>query len=982
MLQPQKQQSHTGNQAKAPAAAHSASGPAKQPPSMLASAATQQASAHGASGAKILHAPKPTPAGTTKNSATHPSSSAHVGQASTAKQAFRAADAPAVTHRKAAEEGHRASAGPAAQQKALSGSVGRKPGTPAAGQGSAIAGSTMVAAMSAGARKGQLAPLAKGASVSQKPAVRPAAVNRSFPSGHVQPAGSATETAARPTPSVAVPPEAIAAATSFLNDLGNSSSSPSEARGVVPSGPRRPAAGQPGSKTGPALQTQPGQSLPKLPPAPPSPEMRLESLMQELSNMAHRLPNAAPAQPQPKPAAPTAAASRASGSLQQPDSRSASHANVVPLRVSAPPWQPQQSGGATAARSAPAKHGRVPSDAEMRAAEKLRKEIVELQRDIDLKVREAKKKAQAGKAVPQGQKRPDQAPQAAAGSMPPAVAKAKAQVPKASEQPSKGPSLAPDPPSKQTLQLPAAVPGPLAAHGEKSAAAQGDKATGLTATPASAGLSTSKRVTQAAAPVPSPLAASQKQSTVPTGDRVAEHMSKPASGPSTGEARVAPAKANAPAAPKQGSSAAEGGNLPHEQSVGSSVSKGAIGEGTQLSSSSRPAALGSAPPSQAANATSVPQIQRSQPSAAPDAKHPAAKQSATASTPVKPPQKPSMSASLSQKQTDTSGTKPPTTHAQEGPAGSLQQSQRATSVPTSQHGPAQPIVTPASAGKEAVQLAISKDQATAQHGAAAGAANRAAPSQAQPVMSDVLPADDKPKERSARPTAASQSTQPDTHSTVEKAQAGAASAIAMPTTDGSVQAGRPAAPVAKQREHAPSPMLEGSSGKEAPLRLDSAAAPGSQAHKDTPKPARTERLGSLPATGHLEAVPLPVQALEDNTRASSPSSSGTPAYTMLTQTPLGTGSAWPAAAPDKADSQPAPILSQRRESFQLRATTDRLSRPNSARTAPTASHRSVPGPVMAAQRAGAASQTPQASALQGRTPPSSGQRAARGRVMT
>ena len=500
MMQPQKQQSHAGHQAKAPAAAPKVSGPAKQPPIMPASTAMQQASAHGASGAKLPHAPEATPAGTTKSSVTQPGSSARVGQASTAKQASGAAVLPAVTHRRTTEDGNRASAGPAAQQKTLPVSSGGKPGTPAAGKGSASARSTVAAATSAAVSKGQPAPLAKGASVSQKPAVRPAAASRAFPSGRVQPAVSATATAAQPSTSVTVPAEAVAAATSFLNDLGNASSSPSEARGLAPSGPVTPAAGQPGSISGPALQTQPGQSLPKLPPAPPSPEMRLESLMQELSNMAHRLPNAAAAQPQQKPAAPAAAAPRAAASLRRPASRSVSPANVMPLRVSAPPWQPQQSGGATAARSAPAKHGRMSSDAEVRAAEKLRKEIAELQREIDLKVREAKKKGQAGKAVPQGQKRPDQAPQAAAGSIPRAVAKAKAEVPKASEQPSKGPSPAPNPASKQTPQPSAPVPGPLAAQGEQSAAAPVNQAAESASQPASARPSTGKQTAQAAAP--------------------------------------------------------------------------------------------------------------------------------------------------------------------------------------------------------------------------------------------------------------------------------------------------------------------------------------------------------------------------------------------------------------------------------------------------------------------------------------------------
>lgn len=998
MLQPQKQQRHAGHQARAPAAAPKASGLAKQPPSMPASTAMPQASAPSGARASVLQSPKPTPASASRSSATLTNSSARTLQASVAKQASGAAGAPAGLPREPTDKGHRASAGAASQLGTPSASVGAKQGMTAGGKASASAGSAVAAATPVAASKGQPASLAKGGSVSQKPSAPPAAAGQAVQGGHAAPPVRAAASAALPTTSVPVPAEAIAAATSFLNDLGNARSSPSEAPRKAPSGSGRPAAGQLGSMSRSAQQTQPALSLPKLPAHPPSPEMRLESLMQELSNMAHRLPDAAPAEPRQKPAGPSLAAPRAAApsasSLQQAVSRTAGPASGMPYRASAPPRQPQQAGRATAGRSIPARQGTL-SDADVTAAtEKLRKQIAELNRVIDVRVREAKRKGTAGKAVPPGPKQPAQASQAAPGSAAPTIAKAKAEVPQPTEQPSKGPSAAPNLASKQPPLSSAPVPGPLVAQGEQDAPAQSSKAAEHTSKLALAGHSTGKQTPQAAAPARSPSAADLKQSTVAEGHRAAERASNPASGASAGEAMTSPARAAAVAPQKQHGSTSDRAKLAPKQPPASCVSNRAKAGGTQPPSS-RPSAPGSVPPGQPANPASGPQVQSSQPSAAPVAEHPAAEQVVKEPQQIKRPQMPGMLPPLKQADTSSAGVprmhasaQPPTAHDQGGPAAASQPSVKASAVPTSHHGPAQPSVTPALAGKESVQLAVQKDGgvrlAMSQPSASAGAATRAAPSQAQPVMPDVTPASDKPQERAARPTAGAQPIQPDTHT--KAAKAAARSAEATPPAGGSVRHGtherpaRSAEPVAKQREQASSTALEDLSGREAPDRVDSAAAP-LRAGKGNYEPVSPEMQGSLPAMGHLPATPLPVLALEDNRRATSPSSSGTPAYTMLTQTPLGTGSAWPAAAQDKAGSQPAPALTQQRKTVHLTPTLDSWNEPTNARAAAGAGEGSLLGSVKAGQPAKAAGQTSRASSPYGRTP-DSGHRAARGRIMT
>lgn len=958
MLQPQKEQGHAGHQTKAPAPVPKASGLTKQPLSMPASAAMQQGSARNVSAAKVLQAYKAAPAGTTKSHATQVNSSIHERPAGVAKQAPEAASAPAVTCHEAAQKSNRASTGAAVHTAPHPAAEDAKLATAAATKGNALASSTVVAATPVASSKGQVASSAEGSSASQKPIARPAAASRLVPPGSGAPSVSAAASALLPTTSTPVPAEAVAAATSFLNNLGNADSSPSGGSWNAPLFPRanpwhatlpllphmraevcslgslgstKPATEQPGITSQAALQARPGQSRPKLPAQPPSPEMRLESLMQELSDMGHRLPNAAPAKPQQRSAAPSAAASRAAASSasssQQQVSRSASPAGGAPLRGSAPPRQPQQSVSGVAVRSSAAIQGRAFPDADVAAADKLRTEIAELQRVIDLKVREAKRKGAAARFNSQGQRRPDQASHAAPGSTQPVVTKAKTVVFK---------------PSEQTLRVASHVASLIG-----------------------------RQITQASAAVSSLSASQQEQKAVAEHNKGAEHVSKPASAnPTAGKAIGAPLEADAGALQKHHNSLFDGAALAPKQPPASPASKGAKAEGTQLPGSSSPSAPTSVPLSRAAPTVSVPQVQTTQPSAAPEVKQPPLKHSAQGPQPVRSQQVPSKSAALSSHQVGTSIAKPAETHAsasppaarvQAAPMAPPQQSVKLTAVPVSApvSTPAQPIATPASARKATVEPAAHSDRvlprSMSQPDDSAAAAKSAAPSQLQPAMPDVASVGEKPEDKAGKPADASQSAQPDTHTRVETAGAGAGamSAEARITSHGSVQKGIP-------ERRKPSPQL--------------ATERGEHASSATADKASPEKQGSLSAAGHLPAFPLPVLAREDYNSASTPPSDGTPAYTMLTQTPLGTGSAWSAAAQDKVSSWPASIESQPRKSSHLPTAPDQQSVPTIARD-----DRS--GPAIAGHRAGAAGQTPQASAQVGRTPPSR-QGAARGRVMT
>ena len=74
------------------------------------------------------------------------------------------------------------------------------------------------------------------------------------------------------------------------------------------------------------------------------------------------------------------------------------------------------------------------------------------------------------------------------------------------------------------------------------------------------------------------------------------------------------------------------------------------------------------------------------------------------------------------------------------------------------------------------------------------------------------------------------------------------------------------------------------------------------------EPGMTAKQGRTP--GAIPGVPLPVLATNGGKAVGSPTGSGaTPAYTMLTLTPLGTGSAWP-VMPQKPDKPAAPASGQ------------------------------------------------------------------------
>lgn len=76
------------------------------------------------------------------------------------------------------------------------------------------------------------------------------------------------------------------------------------------------------------------------------------------------------------------------------------------------------------------------------------------------------------------------------------------------------------------------------------------------------------------------------------------------------------------------------------------------------------------------------------------------------------------------------------------------------------------------------------------------------------------------------------------------------------------------------------------------------------------EPGMTAKQGRMPGTAAIPGVPLPVLAMNIGKAVGSPTGSGaTPAYTMLTLTPLGTGSAWP-VTPQKPDKPAAPASGQ------------------------------------------------------------------------
>ena len=89
-------------------------------------------------------------------------------------------------------------------------------------------------------------------------------------------------------------------------------------------------------------------------------------------------------------------------------------------------------------------------------------------------------------------------------------------------------------------------------------------------------------------------------------------------------------------------------------------------------------------------------------------------------------------------------------------------------------------------------------------------------------------------------------------------------------------------------------------------------APRRQENRAVPMPGEpvvTAKQGRMP--GAIPGVPLPVLATDGGKGpVGSPTGSGaTPAYTMLTLTPLGTGSAWP-VTPQKPDKPAAPASGQ------------------------------------------------------------------------
>lgn len=664
-------------------------------------------------------------------------------------------------------------------------------------------------------------------------------------------------------------------------------------------GSSQPAAEQLGSKYRPVLPKQLH---------PPSPELRLESLMQELSGMGHKLANAAPAHPQPSlaPAAtgqPQAAhtasrpAATSAVSLQQPPSRSASPANDLIPRGSAPVRPPQPSISAealrNAAKTAIAKQVKPITrlDTEEAAAEKLRKQIAELQRTIELKELEGRRKAAAARTASQRHKLPESAPEAAPATVQPSsapAAKATREARGLAEQPLKPPSAVTASSNHITSAPAASAPGPTRHPVQQSAPAEGQHV----AQQGSRSVITASRNGQASSvPASPPAVAPQKH----------QSSAAVALGFCSGHSHALSAR-KAPGG--EGIPATQGTNLP------------ALGS---ASSNSAPIAVPEVRSSQPLAAQKVDQAAGSQPDRAPQQ---ASEAQQVAITSV--PQSLASAQLISAKPASVKAAAQPPQEGHKGPSeqplvvslpaspaatpasGAGETVQRAvhkdrvapTLVPVSSAVPS--AVMPSSAARAGAHLAAQEDMTTPakepQPDAAPASLNGAVPSRVEPA---VTPVSDESPEQAAAATPAWQPAQAKGGGGAEGRKAAPARATPAVSAFGSLHFGTPE----------PSPQ---SGTKQAvldkPLRREAqpAATATLQAGEDALKPAPTAKQGSALGTGQLPALASPVLAIKDSSAASQSPSSDTPSYIMLTQTPLGAGSAWAPAAHKKLNSPPAP----------------------------------------------------------------------------
>ena len=970
-------QSSAGQPAKMPAAAPSKPEAGKQP----ASSAAQQ------SRPAAYLAPKQTqgrtqappaqnaaPAKPAQNAGGQASSAAGLAKANAARQAAQPASRAAAAHHEAARHGAArkapaAPAAPAAPRNPLASAGARGPVAGRGRGGSVLASSrpasTGAAAGTAPARPpAPTASLAKSAAVASQtpptgaaaraassgaskaaggqkqplaPASAPAgdaqavaqAGSKSLLPGSSAPPASASAPASQPPVSA----EAVAQAQSFLDGLGSlGSPGPGFSWGFP--GANAPHGGlpfPPGMTFGGRLLSsgQMGSSGEKPRPAAPqasrasivSPEMRLESLMQELSDMKHKLPAGASAKPQQGPAARGKIASRSgtpSGTAQQrPTSRSASPGGGMPAKGAQASKPHQAAGKSASAGSAGAKQTAAAMNGQQKAAMELQRQIAELQREIELKQLVKQKKA-AAKGTAEARIPSDQAsksPPFAAGSKQPgstsaarsgAAPKAAAETRVASDRALKAAPAAAS--SKQPSSTPAA-PGAAAPQKQQSM------------TPS---VGTSAPAQSAAAPAGKAAAPSQKQP-VDAAKRAASDTAPAPVKPPVPAARELQVQSSPPTA---------------RPSTEGTAEKQPTGNATQQAANSAEAGKRPEPQSSAGSRTAQPTSTAALPkphvATAPLEAAKPAKEFHTASASAAPAAQSSVAL---------------------GPAAKKHMPSVKPSAPSQQR---QPASTPAE--------------------------NSAAPGGPQPGRPEAKKSRDKPQASQVQSQGSEEPIQ-----VKSVARIGASGAVAAPVKAApSVGASSNAEP-GKLQSPEPSAAMESPPAPKA-VQGQTLAAPASdpKSSKAPATPASTAGPGSAAAAGHIPALPLPVLTSDDSKAASMHSSGGTPHYTMLTRTPLGTGSAWPVIAAQSSTSGSSCHSSPSRRASQPTSMPDSLSVPTSSKTRALGNDGSVPGPQRAGQRASPTGQLQPLrvsplgvkSPLPGAKSSSSAQRPARGRVVT
>lgn len=738
-----------------------------------------------------------------------------------------------------------------------------------------------------------------------------------MPPGISAPAISAAPPALQPVASAPVSAEAVAMASSFLDNLAGASASPSGGswsaplflgaapiRGGLPFPPGMAALlGLPGSSgplpaAGQPLSAHLRQSKEATMRA--SPDVSLETLLQRLSDMEGNLPASASGRPQQKASAQGAAApkpaSLSASMLRQPVSRSASPVSGLPLKKGgpAPLRQGQAAGAAGQPKSGLAKQSRPEAaGGKPEAITKLQSQIAEMQRVIEAKEQEAKRKA-AAKAAAEGQRVIEQSSKAAP----------------AKSQPASAPA-APSAPAAQKPQA-AAPAGSISAPAQSLASFAGKAAElGPHKPPHAPKLPGAGRRAASATPKPASPAVHVQS---------AQREQSPAGGKTGGTASVQPTPV-----PQQ--------SVPQTQ----------------------------APPSIAAPLPSTPALAGA-------------------------PPKPATAAPVST---------PPAAGVQEAPKAALKQPVLTPKVLAT--APAQP----ASITKEAAQVAPSAVQApTSQLEALASSTRSEAPGKHQPAKSVLMAEKDRLPAQAAVPTAATSAAQskasamgqgPAVNGLALDAAAPAKPAPAADTIAEKQHSKLAQAPQAAAQPPAKQPVPASSSASEKPAPI--AAPPvqqppagcATQAAKGAVLTATAAKQGDKPAAEHTPApsgpdkhAPLPAVQRDVSQSADAFISSDTPAYTMLTLTPLGTGSAWP-VSPQKP-AKPTPTSSQCIAVSQPTAASGSLHVTSSAELGKAASGAALSPAGQPAGQAGRM-RSPDAFTPRAKTPTSE-QRPARGRLIT